>query len=311
MNFHLSPTEGILRAILPSVSGVTGLPAPQQLRAYSATEGQISWMARFADLYRRRGLVDDPFLTLIQTAPLCDLCRHRASCWTSEVKENPKRDLLGISLPWIGASYAEHRIVVVGTNQANGGGLWTQYLVDFQFREEQRAGILRGAARNMFGTVLARYVSAVLRSTEGRDPHEQASDAQRAAAWDSCAMLEAVKCSPYSPPGSRQRSTPTHAMQSNCPPFLLGAELDLLEPRVVIALGAVAATAVETVAHTGTWRHIAHTARRATFTTGTGGVIQAFAVYHPSYLAGRSRSLLALQNELAKVPLPSRSEGKG
>jgi len=301
---HRLGTDQGLGRDTAGVSRQAELPGPQQAREYHATDEQIGWMERFADLYRERGLIAEPFATVKETAPLCEVCPNRGSCWTPGVRSNPDQGLLGISLPWIGASYAQHRIVVIATNQANGGGLWTQYLVDFNFREEQAAGISRGVAKNMFGTVLARYVSAVLRSSEGRDPHEVASDAQRAAAWDGCAMLEAVKCSPYSPPGTRQRSTPTPAMQRNCPPLLLGAELELLRPRTLVVLGKVAAAAVQSVASSGTWRRVAHSACRATFSTASASAVEAFAVYHPSYLAGRNRSLLALQNELTKAPLP-------
>lgn len=279
-----------------------GRPAPEQARCYKATTAQAAWLERFAGLYRERGVILESFADLVQAPPLCDVCPNGSSCWTADVPRNPDPSLMGISLPWVGARYEEHRIVVVATNQANGGGLWTQHLVDFKFREEQAAGILRGAANNMFGTFLARYVSAVLRSIEGQDPHPPASNAERAAAWDACTMLEAVKCSPYSPPGTRQRSTPTLAMQRNCPPFLLGAELGLLAPRVIVTLGAIAVAAVESVC-SGAWRPVAHSARRASFVLPGGHVGEAFAVYHPSYLPGRTRSLVALQNELAKVPL--------
>lgn len=276
-----------------------------RLRGMGLASERLELYERLLDAYIGEGLLAQPDGgDEWRPVPLCEECRYRASCWNPETRRPDDPLLKGASLPWVGAEFARDRVVVVAMNQANAGGPLTQFDVSRNMREQVGEG-RRSWAGSSFGDAVARYVASVLRSMRGQSQHPLPERDELFSAWDACAVLEAVKCSPASPSGAdRHRSTPTRGMWERCPPFLLPKELEILAPRAVIALGRqVAFQALFRLPGVEPTTPVpgSRTALRYVLNI-RGRQLPMFVPYHPGYAPWRS-SLRVLRDNLECHPV--------
>ena len=196
------------------------------VQKHAPTEQQQGTVDRLLDLYERSGLLPGG-----RDEPLYDTCRNAEVCW--EDAPRPSAEHAGISVPWVGRDYAEWRICVIGLNFHNYGGLAAHWRICASHVKAMQAG---GQGKNgrFFATGAMSYARAIELSISRQlaDGWETPSPADLAETWEHCAYLQAVKCAP-----AGNRSRPTDAMCSNCPPFLLAGELEILAPSAVILLG--------------------------------------------------------------------------
>jgi hypothetical protein len=132
----------------------------------------------------------------------------------------------GRSMDW--PAFVEHRIAVVAINFNFYGGLGAQQWVR---RGDIHERLGRGK-RSLFPYRVGQYLAALLASQRGEAVTVNDDPAAGADGFESCAFIQAVQCSPRPEVGR-----PSDAMWSNCPPRYLLAQLELLEPRLVMAVG--------------------------------------------------------------------------
>jgi len=136
-------------------------------------------------------------------------------------------------VPWIGKRYFEHRILVIGMNFNDWGGLdahWSMcrwHIGALSKGEHGHQSRFFAYGALTYVTLLrASRESKALPHWDGRAPQDLAYE------WNDCAFLQAVKCCP-----SQAKSKPYQEMFDNCPPLLLKRELEILDPTVVLLLG--------------------------------------------------------------------------
>jgi hypothetical protein len=194
----------------------------------SATADHRAAADRIIDLYRAEGLLPDGY----DEALFC-CCPHRDRCWKGAPRPEKEQDA-GVAFPWIGTRYFDSRVVVLGLNLNNFGGLDGNFLMCLGHVEAMREG-KPGKAGRQFARGAMKYLRVILASLDGEDlPAANADIANQdlAALWERCAFLERVKCAP-----GNARATPTEAMIWECPLFLAAKELEILAPRVILHLG--------------------------------------------------------------------------
>ena len=193
----------------------------------NATAGHRSAIERLLDLYHGQGLLPGG-----DAESLRKCCPHAAECWRGAPDPNDPENA-GVSLPWIGSAYFDSRVALVGMNLDNFGGLTAHYKICRLHIEALEQG-QRGKDGRAFARWAMLYLRPILASLDNQPPPSSLEVENEALAdlWQRCAFLEAVKCAPGS-----ERSNPTEAMFSNCPPFLLREELEILMPRVVLIFG--------------------------------------------------------------------------
>jgi hypothetical protein len=172
-------------------------------------------------------MVDDVGLPLDSNCPVC------ADCWAPfSSDQRPEWGEAAVSVPWVGPRYFDRRVCAVAINQnAYGGlgGLWwiiNGALIDFDQGKRHHRD---------FQLHTGEYIASIHASLDGTAPARADGApalAVAADAWRSCAFLEAVKCAPIG-----DRSKPSAEMWSNCPPRYLRAELEILEPNVLLVIG--------------------------------------------------------------------------
>lgn len=192
----------------------------------TATQDEL--VDRLVYLYSDRGVLEGG-----EDVSLRKHCGRCDACWSSNAVP-AHADRAGISMPWIGARYDELRIVVIGMNLHDWGGLDAHLTICRDHIRSLNEG-KQGKANHAFATGAMTYVDTIARSMAGEPlrPGEEIPHGDRLAArWDQVAFLEAVKCSP-----SRTGSTPYDGMFSECPTMFLRAELTILKPKAVVVLG--------------------------------------------------------------------------
>ena len=212
--------------------------------------GQLQWDAReaaqretfheLAGVYREAGVVRaDGF------APaLVDCCPHCEACWSgcedrvsrgANVHNLPGQDG-AIFFPWLGLNYRPGGVCVVGWNLNNRGDDWFPLTEEHVIARASRSELEKGR-RKVWGSLFAyRSVSAAAcahDSLHGVEPIVNRRAADVAGYVDAIARAQAVKCAPLG-----ARSNPSPAMNDNCPPTFLRAELQILKPRVLVVFGA-------------------------------------------------------------------------
>lgn len=188
-----------------------------------APEESVSLAARCCDFYVEQQLFDGD-----HALPLDTDCPAAGDCWAGVSAEaRPPRDEAPISVPWIGPRYAAGGTAAVAINFDAYGGLGGQWWVRRGANDRLRAG-----KRSGFDYRAGSYLAAVEAAANGGRLVEEPDPSAVAEAWEATAFMEAIKCSPY-----RDVSTPTDAMWRNCAPRYLVAELALLEPGRVLAIG--------------------------------------------------------------------------
>ncbi len=206
---------------------IDGAPPPSSFVDLMQRPEAKETIGRLVDLYRGRELLPGN-----RDVRLDCCCPKRESCWRdAPAPKDPKNS--GISIPWLGANYFDHRILVAGINFNNLGGLHMHYGVIQDHIESMRRG-KRGKQGRAFSRGAMRGLQIVVDSLAKvpSDDYSDATNEELADTWNQCAYLQAIKCSPGSP-----SSQPSADMKLNCPSFLLLRELEILKPRVVLLYG--------------------------------------------------------------------------
>lgn len=203
-------------------------------------------------LYKEKGLVTD----FGKALPLCDHCSLSGECYKGNEQRKPtlvNPDWSQIELPWIGKNYYKNKIVILGINPNEDGGLNELYsLID-----SAKSELLFGKTKVNFnytyedgkkykGTYLWHRIAAYSKIANGalRIDKEEVfkfvdlvSDESMlpqnvADQYDNIAFLNHIKCSPLG-----ERSKPTNKMWENCGNHILLEELKILRPNWLIVLG--------------------------------------------------------------------------
>lgn len=195
-------------------------------KKYGAQPQAVALLRRVARMYEGRNVLQGNKAPSLRSACVCG-----TDCWKGVPSaERAKPAKAGISLPWIGPDYFDHRIVVVGMNLVAYGGLWANW----ESKRWQLEALDEGSKRidgSPFAYAIASYAYAVSSASAGEHPEQTPDPVEAAQALRRCAFLQEVKCSP-----SRTRSRPEEAMNVNCQREYLLDELDVLEPRTLIVL---------------------------------------------------------------------------
>lgn len=136
----------------------------------------------------------------------------------------------------MGPNYHNARVAILGHNLREAGGLFDELCVASDVRRLFGEGRKKPhdswfAYRSTLGA------AAAIVSSRGEQLQDDEPDPpDLIPAFDSCAKLQAVKCSPF----DSQLSTPTDEMTTRCPDRYLMADLNLLSPRTLLVQGAPA-----------------------------------------------------------------------
>lgn len=203
-------------------------------------------------LYKDKGVVTQ----IDQALPLCDHCLLSGECYKDNEQREPtliNPDWSLIEMPWIGKNYYKRKIVVLGINPNEDGGLDELYsLIDAAKTE-----LINGKTKVNFnytyddgkkykGTYLWHRIAAYSKIVNGAiqidkdevfKAIELVSDKSMlpqnvADQYDNIAFLNHIKCSPLG-----ERSKPTNKMWENCGNQFLLEELKILRPQWLIVLG--------------------------------------------------------------------------
>ncbi len=200
---------------------------------------QLATLERFRAHYKAAGLLPGQ-----ANPPLWDCCPRCDVCWSGLPDAWKTRgwggEWGGITLPWIGPEYHESRVAVLADNLRNNGAL----LVEQQVVSDVRKAFAQGRKR-VHGTVFAYRsttgVAALIASQRGEPLPEARPDPKTLVdSLDACARLQTVKCAP----ADKDLSTPPDTMREECPDRYLRDDLELLAPRRLVALGAIARDAL-------------------------------------------------------------------
>jgi len=196
---------------------------------WGASESTADLIHRMYEIY-----VDHRLIRGDQEVPLYRKCPNSSNCWTGPESERPEANEAGVAAPFIGPRYGESRICVVAMNFGHGGRIDTNWWLAHLHATAQRAQ-RRGYKGRPFAYGAMAYVNLVeasLRTGEIPTDWEEPAPERLAELWASCAVIQSVKCSP-----ARQGGEPYPPMFSHCTDLLLRSELELLKPKVIIALG--------------------------------------------------------------------------
>lgn len=147
------------------------------------------------------------------------------SCWKEDLQDQT-RDPGHVVLPWVGADYDTHRILLVSNNQRGNGELQDELGVVAVVQEAMEQGHTRVAEHmgSSFGPACAMYADAAVRRCDGKLPAAQPRDPRKLAEEGihrRFARLQTVKCAPQ---GARE-NRPSPTMGHNCPETYLGGSL--------------------------------------------------------------------------------------
>jgi hypothetical protein len=272
----------------------------QRLELTSAEDGRVNLIRRVAAGYRDRGLLGarDRRVRLSTECPRHDVCWQGDRCtWA------PDAGYDAVALPWIGTRYEGERILVIGTNFHNEGGLGAHWDTCRSHIAAMNAGKPGHDGRPYAARVMS-AVRAVRESRAGRldETWVPPANAELADDWQSVAYVQAVKCAP-----TTARSEPFAEMYAECPALTLIPELEALTPRVVILLGrSNVRDGVRTLLRQEadlTWGTSPGSLDRDTFNIGSA-VCTLFCLNHPATRDARSwrRSLSQLVEQLIAEP---------
>lgn len=200
-------------------------------------------LCELAAIYEAEGVLLDGL-----ALPLWRDCPCAAPCWDAFPESwQPGRDPSdpwngGIALPWIGSSFCKGGVVVLGSNLREASGLYVEYEIAHTQLEMLESGHEK-PHNSWWAYRSSRSAAAVMCSLGGHRELDVSEPAALAPVLDGTARVQAVKCS--SKDGAL--SERTAEMSGNCPPRYLRRELAVLEPRVVVALGDEAWSAVELI----------------------------------------------------------------
>lgn len=203
-------------------------------------------------LYKEKGVVTD----LNQALPLCDHCSLSGECYKGHELRKPtlkNPDWSLIEMPWIGKNYYKNKIVILGINPNEDGGLDQLNLLLEAAKSELQAGktkvnfgYIYDDGRKYSGTYLWHRIAAYSKIANGAltlDKEDVMKEIELtsdisiqptavADQYENIAFLNHVKCSPLG-----ERSKPTDKMWENCGQHILLEELRILRPQWLIVLG--------------------------------------------------------------------------
>jgi len=203
----------------------------------------VSTDDQWKDLYRDRGFFDETG----QPLSLPHDCPRRKYCW-----EGCKDDRLpdnepcstGIYRPWVGSSYEDLRLAIIGINMNEYGGFYAMHnlvksakkdlqkgkrMVRFDNDWETYHGTLVFHRAGSYAVIYA--ASRGLVQPEWTDDHFPVPN-QVSEAFDFVAMTNRIKCSPR-----KERSAPARQMWRECVRYVLRPELAILKPSEILFLG--------------------------------------------------------------------------
>lgn len=205
-------------------------------------------LAETARLYERRGL-----LSSTKPEPLWRCCSYGRECWAKAAK--PRRGSRvndgTITLPWIGPDYLPGGVVVIAINLHNASRVLTEYEIVCSSASSQETlsqiSSFEAGRKKAHGSLFAygsvRSAAMLLDVLDGIAITDRADPTELVTPLNRIARLQSVKCAP----DDDRRGTPTTAMVRNCPPLLLGDELSILKPRIILTVGRSATQAVRNV----------------------------------------------------------------
>lgn len=177
---------------------------------------------------------------------LADRCPNQTTCWQGcRDRVSRKAKLHGlpgedgsIFFPWIGLNYRPGGICLAGWNLNHAGSDWFPLTEEHVIARASRKKLANGH-RKVWGSLFAYRsicaAAAVHDALRGAEPVAPRRPEDAAGYFDEIARVQTVKCAPRG-----DRSNPTSAMNANCPPTFLLAELEILQPRVLIIFGRAA-----------------------------------------------------------------------
>lgn len=203
-------------------------------------------------MYKEKGLVSE----YGQELPLCDCCTYSDECFRGY--EGRKPNIVNtqwsfIELPWVGKNYIKHKIVFLGINPNEDGGLNELYTLFNAASLELSSGKTKvdfgyvyPDGKKYKGTYLWHRIAAYSKIINGalsigNEEINKKSDFMKednflpkyvADEYDNIAYLNHIKCSPLG-----DRSKPTDKMWENCGRHILLEELKILRPEWLIVLG--------------------------------------------------------------------------
>jgi hypothetical protein len=261
---------------------------------------RLGRMERLWQRYKSCGLVRGG-----QAVSLHRDCENADRCWAD--REPPSGRGSTIHLPWIGADYerASPRVLVVAMNLRIGDQETDPFvqldIITNQVLPRFRFGAQRGnPAFHAFHTPAWQAVSQIRVSPAVRS---WVSDRDRILAVNASALLEAVKC-PTHPQG------PTQTMWARCPTFVgLREEVEILEPDVLLTLGAGIPAALAASGVPGKWKGDPFVA----VNTAVGKrPVRAYCLHHPRRPDWHNLCLHPLEAMLSAMPpreIPSGETG--
>jgi len=227
---------------------------PRALRVLFASYGlgpenqpcgdQATLLIALLGVYGRHGLLPSG-----KPQPLCAVCPRARLCWAKQPPESRRvgDDIDGedgsICLPWVGEDYRRGGVCVLAMNFNIGPHDPTNLMIGFDIVLRQYLPALRAGRRAIGGSRvlsgIARTAAALLDVLDGK-PVIDREAVQLADTYARIAQLQAVKCIPI-----KERSVPSPTMWRECSQLLLGEELDVLKPSMLVALGTESQRVVE------------------------------------------------------------------
>jgi hypothetical protein len=203
-------------------------------------------------------------------------------------------------VPFVGPGYPRRRIVIVGMNTRDDGGIAEHFIGMRAIMEALRSG-RRTYGRSRFHYRAGCATAILAANQDGVTPIVNPPPQELVDPILASARIMAVQCAP-----AHGRRSPTSQMWANCPPMVMADQLEILEPRVVALLGQQTHASVQTLerfeVHWDTyWRDNERCFARGSAMIG-GRRIPLLALSHPAS-SRWSRSLEVLTESLAKRPL--------
>lgn len=263
---------------------------------------------RLQTFYRSQGILD---------TPLQNTCKHCASCWKGieARKWDSASEAARIYLPYIGEKYEEARILCLGINMNEFGGLWAESNLAAMARQR----IIEGKRRirfdnpNYAGTFFWHrvpvYVSIELIrlgiQSESLTQEDFPSKENIAGSFDYFAISNSVKCSPIG-----EKSVPTESMFSNCTTHILKDEIRILKPRVILVLGNSANRGALKNAIEGeiAWEQFKNIFLGKVFSPE--GIVEVICMPHPTSFSGNSADLAKRLRETRNLTASSSKENR-
>jgi hypothetical protein len=186
----------------------------------------------------------------VLNVPLETKCKHCKTCWSGIEKRMWKDGTGYIYSPWIGNSYDELKMLVLGINMNSHGG----YDAATGLAEYSKEAVLNGKRKINFdndpsdyaGTFYWHRVPAyivaflenesIMKPTWKSDGYPSNEDTSKA--FNYFAITNSIKCSPRKLSSiQNDRSKPTNQMWENCGGFILKEEIKILKPEKVLICG--------------------------------------------------------------------------